>query len=72
MIPVTTNVAALQETVKNGIQVDCDDIYTNDKKQAEFIQAVVDVLNGAGPISDNKVPNRYWSDVARDWDVALA
>ena len=71
-IPVTTNVGALQETVVNGTQIDTLKIYTDEAKQAEFVKAVADILNGAGPISDNKVKNRYWSDVARDWDVALA
>ena len=71
--PVVTNVAALKETVKTGFIVDTDHIYTNEAKQAEFIRGVVRVLTDDGKFDFKPtVPNRYWSDVAKIWDGALA
>jgi len=43
-IPVSTNVAALEQYNKWGIQIKGSDIYTNKKLQKEWIGAVVDLL----------------------------
>jgi glycosyltransferase involved in cell wall biosynthesis len=69
-IPVTTNVAALQETAL-GAKVAYTDIYTNEKAQNMFIRLVVDALNDKVPPA-TKVPNRYWPDVAKVWDKTLS
>lgn len=65
MHQVTTGVAALAETAKNGTIVACEDIYSNESKQAEFIQAVVDALKK--PIPSKQIENPYWPDVALAW-----
>lgn len=70
-IPVTTNVAALEETVRSGIKVGVTDIYTNKKAQNEFIENVISVLNGGLELF-GEVPNRYWPDVARVWAGEMA
>lgn len=70
-IPVTTNVGALQETVVNGYKVEALDIYTNEKAQKEFIDYIVIALQDKQP-NIAKVQNRYWSDVAKQWDKVLA
>lgn len=71
-IPVTTNVAALAETVVNGFKIDADDIYTNEKAQRNFIESVVLALNTKSYKKSDEVKGRYWSDVAKVWDKALS
>lgn len=68
--PVVTKVAALAETVKTGSFVIHDDIYTNKKARAEFIDEAVKALK-----EDHKVlpvPNSDWSDVATKWSEVLS
>lgn len=69
MHQVHTGVAALAETAKNGTVIACDDIYSNEEKQAEFIQAVVDALNNPQP--SKQVENPYWNQVAKVWAAAI-
>ncbi len=72
MIPVTTDVGALEETVQSGVRLRGEDIYTNEKFQSEFIDTVVRILKGKGAMmSGSGVENRYWPDVARVWDEAI-
>ena len=71
-IPVSTTVAALDETIQSGSRMDVKDIYTNKKAQHWFVTNVVDALRGHYPKPENKVPNRYWPDVAKVWSNALA
>lgn len=69
-IPVVTNIYALKETVRSQYKVNADDIYTNEQAQTEFINMAVLALNEGGAVGN--VPNRYWPDVAKIWDKALA
>lgn len=72
-IPVVTSVAALKETALGGVQIDSDDIYTNEKAQKEFINMVVHGLVEDLELDDSKLPDtRYWPDVAKVWSEALA
>lgn len=70
MHQVHTGVGALMETAPNATIVKCDDIYTNAEKQTEFVQAVVDSLNNPQP--SKQIDKPYWTDVAEQWDKALA
>lgn len=65
-IVVTTNVAALKETVINGTKIDVANLYSNDYAQSKFIKAVVKGLN----TKDNKnelSEDWYWPAVAKQW-----
>lgn len=64
-IPVTTNVAALDEVVINGTKINSANIYTNEYAQSKFIQAVVDALNASPTITVDK--DWYWPEVADKW-----
>ena len=69
-IPVTTDCYALNETVHDkNYSVQCEDIYSNKEKQAEFIQKLVAALKSGH--QTKPVPNVDWSDVAKVWDEAL-
>lgn len=66
-IPVTTGCYALEETVQdNTYTVKCEDIYSNQDKQKEFIQKLTEALksNHITP----PVTGVDWSDVAQVWD----
>ena len=67
--PVTTNVAALAETVQSGVKIRSRNIYSDEYKQSKFIEAVVDALK------NNKVgvpvEGVDWSDVAQSWDRVI-
>jgi len=66
-IPVTTGCYALAETVVNNrYTVKCEDIYTNEKKQQQFVDNIIHALKDNDPI--DKVPDVYWSDIAKKWD----
>lgn len=64
--PVTTNVAALNETVQSGVKIATKKIYTDQYKQEKFIEAVVDALKNNK--SGTPVGGVGWGDVAREWD----
>lgn len=72
MIPVTTGCYALEETVTTGFQTVCEDIYTNIEAQELYIGAMVKALKTTDYVVEKDVPNRYWPDVAKKWDEALA
>lgn len=63
--PVTTNVAALDETVQSGEKIETKRIYFDEYKQSKFVSAVVDALKEGklGKPQDNV----DWSDVALGW-----
>lgn len=72
-IPVVTNYAALEETVKNGAKVNVD-IRTNDG-QKEYVQALITALKNVewqDDIRKNMIPwaRDYfsWRKVAETWD----
>ncbi len=69
MIPVTTGCYALAETVTNNdYTVQCEDIYTNKDKQAEFVDNLVKAIKSDTKIKP--VDNIYWSDIAKQWSGA--
>jgi hypothetical protein len=71
LIPVVALVAALKETVADTTySVDCEDIYTNEQKQAEFVDMVALALNADG-YEPRQVAEPYWPDVASVWDEAV-
>lgn len=67
--PVVTNVAALDETVQCGVKIKSQKIYSDEYKQAKFIDAVVDALKNKK--EGTPVPNTDWSDVAQQWDKVI-
>jgi glycosyltransferase involved in cell wall biosynthesis len=67
--PVTTNVAALAETVQSGVKIKTSKIYTDEYKQSKFIDAVVDAL--LNEKTGTPVPNSDWSDVAQAWHKVI-
>ena len=73
-IPITTNVAALDETVHFGLKVDSKNIYTDKDAQAEWVQGAINILKNP-PTEDerqemiNWAKNRFnWDSVAKQWD----
>lgn len=67
--PVTTNVAALDETVQSGVKIKTKRIYSDEYKQSKFVEAVVKAL--AESSTGTPVPNTDWSDVAKQWDAVI-
>lgn len=67
--PVTTNVAALAETVQSGTKISAQRIYSDEYKQQKFIDAVVDALENNK--TGEPVPNCDWRDVAKQWDEVI-
>jgi glycosyltransferase involved in cell wall biosynthesis len=68
-IPVVTDVGALNETVVgHKVSVPLNDIYTNKKAQERFAQTVIAALKSPEKFKIEKVENRYWTDVASQWD----
>lgn len=76
-IPVVTNYAALQETVKNGVRVDTD--ITTDEGQEEYINTLIELLNDKKSQEAIRKPmmtfarkNFGWDKVAKQWDKEIA
>ena len=67
--PVTTNVAALNETVQSGVKIATKKIYSDEYKQKKFIEAVVDGLKNSK--TGVPVAGVDWGDVARQWDAHI-
>lgn len=67
--PVTTNVAALNETVQSGKKIATRKIYSDEYKQEKFIEAVVEALQKG--LTGSPVDNTDWSDVAKQWDDTI-
>jgi glycosyltransferase involved in cell wall biosynthesis len=67
--PVTTNVAALAETVQSGTKIATRKIYTDEYKQTKFIEAVVKALKEG--LTGTPVPNTDWTDVAKQWQTVF-
>lgn len=75
-IPVTTTMAALDETVKNGIKLDAD--ITLKDSQKEYVEALVKVLKdekGQEEMRKDMMPwaQKYfqWENVAKLWDELI-
>lgn len=64
--PVTTNKAALDETVQSGVKLDTRVIYTDEYQQKKFIDAVVKALKEN--LTGTPVPGVDWTDVGKVWD----
>lgn len=71
MVPVTTNVAALDETVQYGVKIDCADIHKNEDARDNFVSYAVDMIrNGYARREDMKrwARNEWsWLKVAEQW-----
>lgn len=75
-IPVTTTLAALDETVKNGIKLDADIVLPDSQK--EYVKALVKVLKdekGQEDMRKDMMPwaQEYfqWENVAKLWDELI-
>jgi glycosyltransferase involved in cell wall biosynthesis len=67
--PVTTNVGALDETVRCGTKIKTKVIYTDEYQQEKFIKAVVEALKEKK--TGTPIPNVDWADVAKQWDAVI-
>jgi len=67
--PVVTTVGALKETVKSGDKIRTQKIYTDEYKQEQFIQKVIDALREGK--TGTAVPSCDWGDVAQEWDNTI-
>lgn len=67
--PVVTNVGALAETVQCGDKIRTKKIYSDEYKQEQFINRVVEALKEGK--TGTPVPNVDWSDVAKGWDAVI-
>jgi glycosyltransferase involved in cell wall biosynthesis len=76
-IPITTNVAALDETVRFGLKIDAHDIYKNEDAQQEFVNGVVNLLKEPPTEKDRKEmidsTREYfsWDKVAQQWNTII-
>jgi glycosyltransferase involved in cell wall biosynthesis len=67
--PVTTNVAALAETVQSGDKLATKKIYIDEYQQQKFIKKVVEALKEGK--TGTPVPGCDWLDVAMSWSNEL-
>lgn len=73
-IPVTTTVAALNETVQHGVKLDFKDIYNNRRAQKQWVEGVVYLLKNQWKqeeIREKMIPwakkKFNWGQVAQQW-----
>jgi len=73
VIPITTNVAALDEVVQHGTKIDAKDIYSNEEAQQEWLDAIISELKNPTPEEERKEMMEWardtfdWDDVADKW-----
>ena len=67
-IPVTTNYAALDETVKYGVKLPYSDIYSNEKAQKEYVKAIVDLLKNPKKQEEIRKEMVFWARERFNWD----
>lgn len=67
--PVTTTVAALDETVQSGTKLDTKVIYSDGYQQSKFVANVVAALKEGK--RGTPVPGTDWADVAKVWDETI-
>ena len=67
--PVTTNVAALDETVQSGTKIPTKAIYGDQYSQKKFVKEVVSALKEKK--TGTPVPDTDWSNVAEAWDKVI-
>jgi len=72
-VPITTDVAALKETVQFGRKLHCSNIYSNKKAQKKFVKYVVDALKDQAWLERTRkkmIPwakKFNWDTVAYQW-----
>jgi glycosyltransferase involved in cell wall biosynthesis len=66
VLPVTTSVAALAETVQWGRKISARDIYTNVAAQREFVDAVVDYLVAPDELYRRQMTD--WANTMFSWE----
>lgn len=68
-VPVTTNYAALEETVQSGVKIDSDNIYDDPEAKQEFVESVVEQLKNPLPVDSKKFIEQFsWDNVANQWN----
>lgn len=67
--PVTTTVAALDETVQSGVKLDTKTIYSDGYQQGKFVKEIVAALKEGK--RGTPVPGVDWVDVAKAWDNVI-
>ena len=67
-VPVTTNFAALNETVRFGLKIDSSTIYTDRNAQTEFIDGVIKMLKNP-PTEQDREPMKKWAREKFNWDT---
>lgn len=65
-VPVVTDYAALQETVKNGLKLDVD--ISTDEGQKEFEQALIKILKDPAAQGDIRKSMMEWAKDYFNWD----
>ncbi len=66
-IPITTNVAALDETIKYGVKVPTKAIYSDKRAQKEWTDAVIKTLKNP-PTEEERKPMMDWANEHFNWD----
>lgn len=67
--PVTTTVAALDETVQSGVKLDTKAIYSDGYQQGKFVNEIVAALKEGK--TGTPVPKVDWADVAKVWHETI-
>lgn len=65
--PITTTMAALDETVQKGVKIDSKQIYSDEKSQQEFLDAVIDKLKNP-PSEEERKEMMDWAKKHFNWD----
>jgi glycosyltransferase involved in cell wall biosynthesis len=71
-VPVTTNVAALDETIQYGIKIDSGGIYSDKNAQEKFVEGVLEAMKtddkGRKEMMSWARKHFDWDNVAKNWD----
>ena len=73
-IPITTNVAAIDETIQFGLKVDSNNIYTDEFAQDEWVNGVIQLLKNPPTEKERKEMMNWackkfdWNSVVKQWD----
>lgn len=71
-VPVTTDVAALREFNKYGVQIAGSKIYTSTVLQKQFAQEVIKQLKNPKKIDSQKAIKEFsWENVSNQWTTAI-
>lgn len=73
-LPVTTNVAALDERVKYGLKFDTSAIYTDEKQQQDYVEKVIHLLTNPAEVEEERrgmteyaLGECTWQRIADQW-----